>query len=140
MSEPLDLKTTGAIGGLIAAVIAGLKWFAKWRTPEDAKFDRSQRNDLLLRAKRSEERYDVLEKKYDELFRRFEELSLELLAERRACDDRMAEMEQRMQDFIEARGSCAREGCPSRIDPNESGAFRRALRRESDENKGHKGD
>ena len=134
MSEPLDLKTTAVIGSIVAAVIGGLKYFARWRTPEDARFDRGVRDELRKEIERAQKRYDELLDKHDALLDRLEKLHRELLDEKGSCSGRIAEMEEKMQAFIDARGVCDRTECPSRIDPDASGAFRRALRRESDEN------
>lgn len=134
MSEPLDLKTTAVIGSIIAAVIAGLKYFARWRTPEDARFDRGVRDELRKEIASWQRRYDDLVRRHDEIVQRLDRMHQELLDEKRACADKIAGMEEKMQAFIEAHGVCDRTECPSRIDPDASGAFRRALRRESDEN------
>jgi len=128
MSEPLDLKTTAVIGSIIAAVIAGLKYFARWRTPEDARFDRGVRDELRKEIERWQRRYDDLVRRHDELVQRLDRMHQELLDEKRACADKISEMEEKVQAFIEAAGTCGREGCPTRVSLSESGAFRRALR------------
>ena len=134
MSEPLDLKTTAIIGTIIAAVIGGLKYFARWRTPEDARFDRGVRDELRKEIERWQRRYDDLVSRHDELVQRLDRMHQELLDEKRACAEKIGEMEEKMQLFIETAGTCARDGCPTRMSLSESGSFRRALRRESDEN------
>lgn len=123
---PLDLKTTGLIGVVVAAVIGALRYFANWRTPEDARFDRGVRDELRAEIKRAQERYDELLTKHDELLDRFERLHRELLDEKTACSERLSLMEKRMQALGDAREACDREGCPSRMSP--SGEFRVALR------------
>lgn len=128
MSEPLDLKTTAVIGSVIAAVIAGLKYFARWRTPEDARFDRGVRDELRKEIERWQRRYDDLVKRHDELVQRLDRMHQELLDEKRACADKIAQMEEKVQAFLEAAGTCGREGCPTRINLSESGSFRRAIR------------
>lgn len=128
MSDSLDLKTTGIISVVVAAVIGGLKYFARWQTPEDVAFSRQVRDELRKEIERAQERYDELLRKHDELFERFEKLHRELLDEKARCADRLTEMEEKMQAFIDARGVCDRSECPSRLDINDSGAWRRVIR------------